>query len=194
MKIAHRNMRAGLPVDEEIRQRLLSRVSKDGPASWAGQPCWIWTRGKLSNGYAVVSYQGKNRLAHRLAYTIFRRPIPDGLQIDHLCGNRACVNPDHLEPVTARANTLRSEAPSAANALATHCKRGHEFTAENTYVSVAGGRVCRTCSAAWRRAKRAGIHVDAAVAGDFRQRMIKRNVRRPSAVDVRRRMEALTDE
>ena len=85
------------------------------------------------------------RRAHRIAYMHFVGPIPDGLTIDHLCRNTACVNPSHLEAVTDRVNVLRGSSPPALNSRKTHCKYGHEFTAENIYRTASNGRKCRTC-------------------------------------------------
>jgi hypothetical protein len=109
--------------------------------------CWIWDLMKMKNGYGQSSLRpGGLVLAHRLSYMIFRGPIPEGLTIDHLCRVKACVNPDHLEAVTLSVNILRGDSTSAKNARKTHCKRGHEFTPENTYVKPGGGaRACRVC-------------------------------------------------
>lgn len=89
---------------------------------------------------------GSQPLAHRVFYEHHVGPIPLGLTIDHLCKVTRCVNPDHLEPVTQRVNTLRGDGPSAVNARKTHCPHGHEYTPDNTYVRKAGGRICKTCS------------------------------------------------
>lgn len=109
--------------------------------------CWKWL-GPLKQTpigpYANCHYQGRQTAAHRVAWLLFRGPIPDGFQIDHLCRNTRCVNPDHLEPVTQRENILRGTAPAAINARKTHCIRGHEFTPENT-LHYAGHRACRAC-------------------------------------------------
>lgn len=106
--------------------------------------CWAWTGAMLSNGYGSAWFDKRTQLAHRIAYSLCVAPIAPGAQIDHLCRNRACVNPAHLEPVTQRENIRRGEA-SSAHALRTDCCiRGHEFTPENTYRSK-GGRHCRTC-------------------------------------------------
>jgi hypothetical protein len=116
--------------------------------------CWPWHEPAVNkvNGYGYLHIGRENgvhrrALAHRFAYEMIVGPIPDGLHIDHLCRNRACVNPAHMEPVTQRENTLRGIAVSATNARKTHCSAGHEFTSENTRTrSDNGGRRCRTCA------------------------------------------------
>jgi len=91
-------------------------------------------------GYARFRYKRKTQLAHRVSYDLYIGPIPAGLTLDHLCRNTSCVNPWHLEPVTIQVNIART--PMANK---THCKAGHEFTAENTYINARGGRYCREC-------------------------------------------------
>lgn len=108
--------------------------------------CWLWTGAKVPKGYGVAQRRGfKSTMIHRLVYEKMVGPVPEDLQLDHLCLNRLCVNPDHLEPVTNRENSIRR--PFVQNArAATHCKRGHELTLENTYIAPASGsRVCRAC-------------------------------------------------
>jgi hypothetical protein len=84
--------------------------------------------------------------AHRVAYSAFIGPIPDGLTIDHLCRNRACIEPTHLEAVSKRTNTLRGISPAAIHARKTACHNGHEFTEENTYIEIGNSaRHCRQC-------------------------------------------------
>lgn len=96
--------------------------------------CWLWRGGLGASGYGKY----KGRQAHRVIYEELVGPIPDGLQLDHLCRVLICVNPAHVEPVTDLENKRRRFA------LQTHCKRGHEFTEANTYTGC-GARQCRTC-------------------------------------------------
>lgn len=107
--------------------------------------CWKWNACILKSGYGGFNINRRCTLAHRFSFEHFRYKIPDGLQIDHLCRNRWCVNPFHLEPVTAKTNILRGVGASARNAKKTHCKQGHPYTPENTYYPKSGGRWCWIC-------------------------------------------------
>ena len=121
-------------------ERFWQKVERRGP-----DDCWLW-RGSLTNGgYGHFSVANKPVMAHRWAYEQEIGPIPDSLTLDHLCRTRACVNARHLEPVTGKENILRGFSPSAQNARKTHCKRGHEFTPQNTYVGRGSERKCRVC-------------------------------------------------
>lgn len=135
--------------------------------------CWVWMRGLNEKGYGRidVSLDGgyASRRCHRVAYEAIVGPVPDGLVLDHLCRNRACWNPSHLEPVTSEENLARGapnklptpeaarlgrERSSAVRKARTHCKHGHEYTKENTRRDRRdGSRVCRECQriAALRR-------------------------------------------
>ena len=115
--------------------------------------CWNWLGTKNSRGYGQVSVQGKSKSVHRWTYQTLVGPIPDGLQIDHLCRNKSCCNPAHLEPVTAHVNSLRRP-----DVHKSHCVHGHELTGDNLIVRDRGGdgysmRNCRTCTQAQRKAR-----------------------------------------
>lgn len=104
--------------------------------------CWLWQGELDTKGYGMVRKQVNHarsvKRAHRVIYEEFRGPIPEGLELDHLCRVPACVNPGHLEPVTHRVNVRRA-------LLRTHCMRGHQFTPENSKPMPKGKRTCRTC-------------------------------------------------
>jgi hypothetical protein len=101
--------------------------------------CWLWTRNCTSGGYGQFTNGGKKHLAHRVAYEWLVGPIPPGLDLDHLCRVRNCVNPGHLEPVTRRENVRRGEAGENRKDM-THCLRGHLFVIRDD-----GSRRCRQC-------------------------------------------------
>ncbi len=120
--------------------------------------CWEWQRVN-EKGYGYVWWQGKNRRAHRVVFTLLEGPIPDGLPLDHVkargCRSTACCWPTHLEPVTNRENLLRGDTWQGINARKTHCPAGHEYTSENTYTKPDGARECRTCRREGARVRRA---------------------------------------
>lgn len=138
--------------DERTRDRFWSKVE---PEEVDG--CWQWAAGKSSNGYGRFSvYRDEELLseyAHRVVYEMMVGEIPAGLVIDHLCRNRSCVNPYHLEPIPRGLNVLRGEASSAKAARRGACVRGHEYTEENTYI-FRGARQCKTCSNELRNERR----------------------------------------
>ena len=158
--------------------------------------CWEWQRSISASGYGKVRFNGKMCVVHRVVWEYFCDDIPEGLQMDHLCRNRRCCNPDHLEPVTQRINLLRGFGASGQNArkeccpnghpydtitaggrkcsicseenrrnyYLTHtnrkhalggryCRNGHEYTIENTYITPAGYRQCRSCRRESMRAR-----------------------------------------
>lgn len=137
--------------------RFWEKVDKDGPIPTHRQdlgPCWVWTAHKVHNGYGrfCPTKGGHKFKAHTWAYLALIGPVPAGLELDHLCRNRACVNPSHLEPVTHRENLMRGRTVAAQCAQRTHCLRGHEYTAENT-VKEKDGRRCRICRLEQQRAR-----------------------------------------
>jgi hypothetical protein len=140
-----------------FRERLLSKVTVDvnGPRPVDDAPCWEWTASKR-NGYGQIS-RGRGGqgvvYAHRAVYEELHAPIPDGMELDHLCRNRGCVNPAHLEPVAHRQNLLRGNSFSAANAAKDACLHGHEFTQANTRIRPNGSRSCKACHRDEERAR-----------------------------------------
>ena len=110
--------------------------------------CWEWTAAK-SNGYGKINSGGvisTTLRAHRVSWYFLVGEIPDGLELDHLCRNRGCVNPDHLEPVTRKENMRRGHWAADVQRAKTECPHGHEYTPDNTYIIPStGSRSCVTC-------------------------------------------------
>ena len=133
------------------KDRFMDKVSPEPNSG-----CWLWTAFVNPGGYGTFWMGDKLTMAHRTAYKMFVGEIPDGLELDHLCRVRSCVNPDHLEAVTSQENSQRGK---SANREKTHCPQGHEYSAENTYVTPSGHRQCRECQDRRRaeyRARRKG--------------------------------------
>lgn len=135
--------------------------------------CWTWLGFIRPCGYGTFKHKGITWMAHRFAYEALVAPIPFGMQLDHLCRVRHCVNPEHLEPVTPRENTMRSTSFAAVNAEKDSCVNGHEFTPENTrYTRRANTnrtrRACRACgrvSSSTYRARKRGTQTRASRIG-----------------------------
>lgn len=120
-----------------VKQQFYSKVVPN-----LSTTCWDWVGAKVSKGYGCLRVGGKTISAHRVSHELFIGVIPDGLFVDHLCENKSCVNPEHLEAVTSSENTLRWN----ANHRKTKCIKGHKFTVSNTYVTKSTGkRFCITC-------------------------------------------------
>lgn len=146
---------------QDLLTRMMSSIKVDPETG-----CWIWQKGLHKAGYAKVKIRDRairqDLGGHVVLYELMRGKVPEGLELDHLCRVRACVNPYHMEAVTHRVNMLRSPiCPAAINARRTHCVNGHEFTQENTYlralrsstVGAKRGRMCITCRDARARAR-----------------------------------------
>lgn len=127
--------------DNKTREFMNKFISVDGLNT-----CWNWI-GTVNNwGYGSFFLNKKRYSAHRVSYELLYKDIPPKLQLDHLCRNRRCINPLHLEPVTAKVNVARGMGPGGINSRKTHCINGHEFTKENTYKQPKG-RGCYKCQA-----------------------------------------------
>lgn len=135
--------------DNKTLRRFWAKVKADPKTG-----CWVWTAATIPAGYGKFRVGGKLVLAHRLSWQLENGPIPEDLEIDHLCRVRACVNPSHLEPVNSRTNTLRGVGHAAVNAAKVECVRGHPFDEENTY-PYNGRRQCRECHRLLARVRRA---------------------------------------
>lgn len=132
-------------MDEATAERLWSRINKDAPDG-----CWLWTGGLSVAGYGRIRINTVLHYTHRLVYELLAGPIPEGLEIDHLCRVRACCNPAHLEPVTHAENVRREDAS------VTHCPKGHAYEGHNL-IRDGNSRKCRICVYArhkrWRDAR-----------------------------------------
>jgi hypothetical protein len=169
MSVIDRDERA-IATGKAVTQDRLPEALKRGdprlpPRFWshiveASNGCWEWTAGRFRNGYAHSSLKGApSDLAHRVTYVTLVASVPEKLCLDHLCRNRICVNPAHLEVVSPKENIRR-----APHFHPAHCKHGHEYTPNNTWTHARKGdgriiRMCRICNAAnkaqWRARRRA---------------------------------------
>lgn len=139
-------------IDEpDVADRFWSKVDFSGE-------CWEWTARVSRNGYGQFTSGGKKLLPHRVSYEHFFGPIPDGLVIDHLCRNKSCVNPEHLESVTQKVNRERGHnAPCGShNRSKTECLHGHPLDGENLYRKPNGERCCVTCRREQKRNRASG--------------------------------------
>lgn len=148
------------PLTEADQRRFWSKVSLLDERG-----CMEWTASKDGSGYGKFWLDGELYQAHRVSWTLMRGPIPPGKVLDHLCRNKTCVAPGHLEVVDQRANVLRGESRAAKFAVRTRCSQGHALTDENTYTrppskrNPNGYRECRACKREQARARRAAVSV-----------------------------------
>ena len=140
--MAMTNCRTGTKgfVSIPLVERFWEKVNKAGE-------CWVWLGSKTKNGYGQIWNNGKVEYAHRVSFEIHKGDIPSGLEIDHLCENPSCVNPDHLETVTHSENIKRAvHRINYANKRKTHCKHGHALEGDNLRSGQRGKRQCRECA------------------------------------------------
>lgn len=132
----------------DLPERIASKIQIDANG------CWCWSASQNGYGYGKLRWNGSTCRAHRIVYQLLVGEIPPGLQLDHLCRVRHCVNPAHLEPVTQRENTLRGDTISAKCAAKTHCPKGHPLSGDNLVPSKQklGERNCLTCNREYHRA------------------------------------------
>lgn len=131
---------------QTLDERFWSKVNREGPGplvKGVEGRCWVWTASLHSEGYGQIKVEGKVWKAHRVAWVLTHGALDDDLVIDHLCRNRKCANPAHLEPVTNRVNILRGEV--GARARRPVCAAGHEHNDQNTRIDPKGFRRCRAC-------------------------------------------------
>jgi hypothetical protein len=137
------------PIDQAFVDRFEAKIER---TPW----CWNWT-GARDRGYGRFGINGKTVYAHRVAYELWVAPLTPGLTVDHLCRNRSCVNPEHLEEVPNRTNQLRGTSPPANNSRKQKCVHGHPLSGENLYiVPTTGNRQCQTCRRALKDKVRGG--------------------------------------
>jgi hypothetical protein len=111
--------------------------------------CWLWQRTLKDAGYGYIKYEGKGWFVHRLAWTLVNGPIPDGLEVDHICYVRNCLNPEHLQLATHQENSARRR-----NALGATCRAGHDLVPPNLYVAPGTRkRKCRICRSNYSHAR-----------------------------------------
>ena len=135
------------PPRQDPVDRFMAKIEVDPTTD-----CWNWTGNLGWQGYGQFwSEKQKTVRAHRWSFNRWNDAVPDGMQLDHLCRNRKCANPFHLESVTPRENVLRGDTPASRNAAKAECNEGHPLAGPNLRINSRGDRVCRECSRAASR-------------------------------------------
>jgi hypothetical protein len=143
--MVHLNPRPMPSFEAGEREVIINRIL-DGSEIDPVTGCWVWQRGRCPRGYGRTSLRRVVWPAHRLSVIVFDGPFDPRLDVDHLCRNPPCVNPDHLEPVTTRTNLLRGETIPAGHLAKTHCPQGHPYAGDNLLIRASGRRACRECN------------------------------------------------
>lgn len=140
------------PYNKSRESRFASYIRKEpAPEGIVGE-CWIWTK-RIVDGYGGIWDSGRDRLAHIVSYEHFVGPVPEGKELDHLCRRRACINPEHLEPVSHKENVLRGQAPTIVAHITKRCMNGlHKLEGDNVIHTSDGFVTCRACRKAAQRA------------------------------------------
>lgn len=129
--------------------RFWDKVKTSTTHFYEGTACWEWTASIQCHGYGKFWLNGRSELTHRVSYENIHDKIPKGLVINHLCRNRKCCNPDHLEVISQGENIrkgLSGFLSGLQQRLKTHCKQGHKYTKKNTYIYSNGSRACKICT------------------------------------------------
>jgi hypothetical protein len=131
-----------MPARRALEERFWEKVNKNGPNG-----CWVWTASLTSTGYGQIEVDYQKVKAHRVAYKLLVGDIPTDKELDHLCQNPVCVNPEHLQPVSHRDNVIRGKGWAKDNLAKTNCPQGHPYDLINTKF-YKNDRQCRTCKRA----------------------------------------------
>jgi HNH endonuclease len=149
-----RRLAVGVPVKQPHSSKLMGMSARDRIEMNVSMipitGCWMWMGAIGGRGYGLITFRGRQWLAHRLAFQAFRGPLTEGKVLDHLCRSTWCVNPAHLDEVTQFENMHRGQSPPILRRQSATCRNGHGFTPENTAISWSGTGTLRHCRQCWR--------------------------------------------